>query len=50
MDTWTALMLSRQKTCELRRDAARHRLAKLAAPCPTEPGQRQDRHLHEPAY
>ena len=31
MDTWTALALSHQKACELQRDAARHRLAKLAA-------------------
>jgi hypothetical protein len=31
MDTWTALILSRQIARELRRDAARHRLATLAA-------------------
>jgi hypothetical protein len=28
MDAWTALALSRQTMCELRRDAALHRLAK----------------------
>jgi hypothetical protein len=31
MDTWTALILSRQTSRELRRNAARHRLATLAA-------------------
>ena len=31
MDTWTALILSRQTARELRRNAARHRLATLAA-------------------
>jgi hypothetical protein len=31
MDTWTALMLGRLTTRELQRNAARHRLAKLAA-------------------
>ncbi|CCG02309.1 hypothetical protein [Blastococcus saxobsidens] len=31
MDAWTALVLSRQTARELQRDAARHRLAKLAA-------------------
>ena len=31
MDDWTALMLSRQTSQELQRDAARHRLAKQAA-------------------
>jgi hypothetical protein len=31
MNTWTALILSRETTRELQRDAAQHRLAKLAA-------------------
>ena len=31
MDTWTVLTLSRQTTRKLQRNAARHRLAKLAA-------------------
>jgi hypothetical protein len=31
MDTWTALILSRQTARELRRNADRHRLATLAA-------------------
>jgi hypothetical protein len=30
MDSWTALMLSRQNSRELQCNAARHRLAKLA--------------------
>ena len=30
MDTWTTLTLSRQTTCELRRAAASHRLARTA--------------------
>jgi len=38
MDTWTALILSRETTRELQRDAAQHRLAKLAAASPTASG------------
>ena len=34
MDPWTALALSRLRMCELRGDAARHRLAKSVTASP----------------
>lgn len=44
MDTWTALMLSRQTTQALQRNAAQHRLAKLAAASATASGRPRVRH------
>lgn len=34
MDAWTAMTLNHQIACELRREATRYRLAKLAAAAP----------------
>ena len=47
MDSWTHLMLSHQKSRELRQDAARHQAAKLAVMStgtrrPSRPPVRQD--------